>query len=368
MALTTPATLAAQAPTITASGRVLLGPDGVPVPGLTVVLHRISQTAQGPLDSSRSGNDGRFRFRFTVDTSSLYILTARYRGIEYFSSPLATNPASPDTALKLQVFDTSSTAPVHTEARHIVIAKPGDDGSRTVVEILVINNPGSVTRVARDSLGSTWHALIPPQAIGFSAQDGDLSAGAVDRNRDSVLVLAPLAPGERQVSIQYVVPASVGTLRYSFDERVTGVNVLVEEPEATVTGGTLAQTDSVTVIQGRSFRHFNGVVDSGDVVLVTVASRFVLARGWLLGLVAVFGVALVVLLVRALRVPRDGAMRRTPDEPETVSVLLTRLAQLDEQAERLAPGAVAERAALAEERARAKATLADALARVRSGA
>jgi hypothetical protein len=367
LALALPVALAAQAPSVTARGQVVRGPAATAMAGTMVVLHRIGRTGQGPMDSVRTDAAGHFLFRFPADTASLYILTARYEGIEYFSNPLATNPALPDTALALQVFDTSSTTPVHTEARHIVIAKPGDDGTRTVVEILVVSNPGDRTRVAADSLSSTWHALIPEQAIGFSAEDGDLSAGAVDRNLDSVLVLAPLAPGERQISIQYVMPAAVGTLTYRFDERINGINVLVEEPEATVTGGTLAQTDSVTFIQGRPFRHFNGVVDSGDVVVVKVPAPLRLARGWLIGLIALFGAALLAALVWALWGPRRGMSPHGP-QPDAPEALLTRLAQLDDQLELLPAQAEAERTPLLEERARIKAQLAEALARSRGGA
>ena len=363
-----PAVAAAQAPVVTASGHVVRGADTTAVPGIMVVLHRIGRSQQGPMDSARTGTDGRFRFRFPADTASLYILTARYQGIEYFSNPVATNPAAQDTALALQVFDTSSTAPVHTEARHIVIAKPGDDGNRTVVEILVVSNPGRQTRVARDSLSSTWHALIPEQAIAFSAEDGDLSAGAVDRNLDSVLVLAPLAPGERQISIQYLMPAAIGTLKYPFDERINGINVLVEEPDATVKGGTLAQTDSVTVIQGRPFRHFNGVVDSGDVVVVTVPAPLRLSRGWLVALIGLLGIALLGALVWTLRGPRVAASQPSgASRADTADALLTRLALLDDQLDQLPDLAGAERTALLEERARIKAQLADALAQARGG-
>ena len=362
----TPAALAAQAPLVSAAGQVVRGPDAVPLAGTTVVLHRIGREAQGPLDSLRTDASGRFRFQFPADTASLYIVTARYEGIEYFSNPVATNPARPDSAIALQVFDTSSTQPVHTEARHIVIAKPGDDGTRTVVELLVLNNPGEVTRIARDSLASTWHALIPREAVGFSAEDGDLSAGAVDRNMDSVLVLAPLAPGERQITIQYHLPPTAGRLEYRFDEADNGVNVLVEEPEATVEGGTLAQTDSVSVIQGRPFRHFNGVVDSGDVVVVTVPTPFRLGSAWLIALIALLGAAL---LAGSMRVFRHTSPAATGSGSHSVEALLSRIARIDDELEALPPNAVedgaqsAERTALSAQRIALKAELAAMLGR-----
>jgi hypothetical protein len=362
LAAALPAALNAQAPVITAAGEVLRGPDAVPLAGTTVVLHRIGRDTQGPLDSARTDAAGGFHFRFPADTASLYIVTARYQGIEYFSNPLATNPARPDSAIALQVFDTSSTQPVHTEARHIVIAKPGDDGTRTVVELLVLNNPGEVTRVARDSVSSTWHALIPLQAVGFSAEDGDLSAGAVDRNMDSVLVLAPLAPGERQITIQYRLPPNAGRLEYRFDEADNGVNVLLEEPEATVTGGTLAQTDSVSVIQGRPFRHFNGVVDSGDVVVVTVPTPFRVGSAWLIALIALVGAALLAGTVRVFRRAEPTTAVSTSDAGDTVDGLLARIASIDDRLEALTDGS-AERLALSAQRQALKAELARLLAR-----
>ncbi len=339
------------------------GSQAEPLAGTMVVLHRIGRSVQGPLDSMATDRRGRFTFRFRPDSASLYIVTARYQGIEYFSNPVATTPATADTGLALQVFDTSASAPVHTEARHIVIAKPGADGTRTVVELIVVDNPGERTRVARDSQSSTWHALIPPQAAGFSAEDGDLSAGAVDRNRDSILVLAPLAPGERQISVQYHLPANAGHLVYPFDERVSGVNVLVEEPDATVRGGNLQPTDSVTVIQGRPFRHFNGVVDSGDVVLVTVPVPFRLARGWLVVPVALLAVAVIVTLVRVFRAPAPPSVA-APDAPgAAAAALVGDLAALDDQLARLDLDAGAERARLQRRREELKRELAEALAR-----
>jgi hypothetical protein len=233
--------------------------------------------------------------------------------------------------------------------------------------LLVLDNPGEVTRIARDSLAATWHALIPQQAVGFSAEDGDLSAGAIDRNMDSVLVLAPLAPGERQVTIQYHLPPDAGRLEYRFDEANNGVNVMVEEPEATVEGGTLAQTDSVSVIQGRPFRHFNGVVDSGDVVVITVPTPFRLGAGWLVGLIVLLGAALVAGTVRVLRGPSAAPAMSASPSVDSVEGLLARIARIDDALEAL-PGEDAQRQALSAERSALKAELAAALARSGGGA
>jgi hypothetical protein len=40
-----------------------------------------------------------FHFRFAADTSAIFLLSARFAGIEYFSPPVHTDPALPDTAM-----------------------------------------------------------------------------------------------------------------------------------------------------------------------------------------------------------------------------------------------------------------------------
>ena len=65
-----------------------VGADSVPVPGVRVVLHRVAQATQGPLDSALAGPDGGFRFTLRPDTAAIYLLSARHAGIEYFTTPL----------------------------------------------------------------------------------------------------------------------------------------------------------------------------------------------------------------------------------------------------------------------------------------
>ncbi|MEO8226252.1 MAG: hypothetical protein ABI637_02425, partial [Gemmatimonadota bacterium] len=99
---------------VRAEGRVvrLVGNDTLVAPGTRVVLHRVGREEQGPVDSTLADARGRFAFRFLVDTSAVYLLSARYAGIAYFATPVHTNPQRPDTAIALIVSDTSSSAPV----------------------------------------------------------------------------------------------------------------------------------------------------------------------------------------------------------------------------------------------------------------
>jgi hypothetical protein len=76
----------------------------LPASGVLVSLHRIGRTAQGVVDSARTPTHGHSGSALP-DTTAVFLVSARYAGIEYFS-----DPAQPgrDTALALIVSDTSS--------------------------------------------------------------------------------------------------------------------------------------------------------------------------------------------------------------------------------------------------------------------
>ena len=259
---------ALSAQSIRAAGRTITA-DSTPIPGVRVVLHQVGREAQGPLDSTSSDRQGRFRFSFRNDTTALYLLSARYRGIEYFSQPVHTNPERPDTAIRIIVADTSSTAPVSLAARHLVVTKPGEDGSRSVLDLLVLRNEGTTTRVAPDRVRPSWSGPLPRGTLGLELGEGDFSPDALTRRGDSLILLAPLSPGEKQITVQYIVPSNRGTLELPFEDSVASVNVLMEEREARVSGGSLAMADS-QVIQGRAFRRWTGAVPVKGVVRVVL--------------------------------------------------------------------------------------------------
>jgi hypothetical protein len=292
------------APTIIAAGRVVLPRDAdtVPVPGARVVLHRIGRDRQGPLDSASADASGRFRFRFRADTAAIYLLSARWGDVEYFSPPVHTNPARPDTGMRLLVYDTSSTAPIGVEARHIVVPRAGSDGTRSVLDLIVLRNDGRVARVAPDSSRPSWRLVLPPGTGDMEVGESDLSPDAIVREGDTVKVLAPLAPGQKQLSLEYSVTPVRGKLEFPVGPDAGPVNLLVEERNARVSGGTLALADS-QVIEGRSFRRYTGNVPAGGTVVLSVgaagaAAATRVALPVLVGAVAVMLAAAVWWIIR----------------------------------------------------------------------
>jgi len=342
------APLYAQAP-VTAQGQVVrtVGPDSVPLPHARVLLHRIARSAQGPIDSATADGAGRFRFRFASDTSAVFLASSRYQGIEYFS-PAVRPTSATDTTLRVVVSDTSSAAPIELAARHLVVAEPGQDGSRGVLDLVILRNRSDHTRVAPDSTRPSWSAPLPSGTFGFEPGEGDVSSGALRRVGNRFELLAPIAPGEKQLILQYGLPATARSLELPFEQGAGLVNVLVADRRASVRGGGLVPADT-EVIQGRTYRRWMGPVPSGGKVVIQLGGPTNAPRWVLPALVAALGAGLLVAAQRALRAP--------PNAPDA-DLLVERIAQLDTRfADRQPDTDPAEWQGYRAERARLKAEL-----------
>jgi hypothetical protein len=273
--------------------------------GVRVLLHRVARDAQGPFDSTRADNQGRFRIRFRADTGALYLLSARYGGIEYFSSPVHTNPERPDTAIRVLVFDTSSTATITIAARHLVVPRPSQDGSRAVLDLLVLRNAGPRARVAPDTTQPSWSAPLPPGTAGLQVGESDVSPDAVERRGDSVDLYSPISPGDKNLTLEYVIPNDQRAL----DIPAVGdgpINLLLEERIAKVSGLSLADSQQ---IQGRWFYRWSGRAKAGDQVRLELPRPGRLPVWLLPTMVAALGLALGFAAWRLVpaRAPRAAA-------------------------------------------------------------
>jgi hypothetical protein len=343
-----------------AGGRVLrlAGGDSVPVAGTRAVLHRIGREVQGPIDSGATDARGRFRFRFAADTSSIYLVSARWGGIEYFSTPVHLNPARPDTGLRIVVADTSSTAPIDLEARHLVVAPPGTDGTRGILDLLVLRNSGERTRVSPDTVRPSWSGALPAGSTGLDVGEGEFSASAVARRGDRLLFFAPLPPGEKQVVVEYQLPPAAREAQLRFDQPAALVNVLAAEPGVAVSGPGIAFADT-QVIEGRPYRHWTGAVAAGGTVRISFPGPPAALRWMLPALVVLVAASLVAAGAWAARGRSVGP---SGDSAATADGLVNRLASLDAQyAGREADSAPEEWQRYLAERSRLKAELAAAL-------
>lgn len=348
-----------------AAGRVvrLVAGDTLPVGGIPVALHRVGRAAQGPIDTVRADARGRFGFRFAPDSAAAYLLSVRYHGIEYFSQPIARNPALPDTALVIIVADTSSTVAVTTGERTLLISRPDESGTRAVVDWLVLENRGERTRVAPDSSRPSWSAPLPPEAQNVELADARLSQfspDALEFRGDSVLVFAPLSPGEKELVLQYRIPGSLRRFSVPAAEGTDSLFVLLEDPRARVASPSLAIADTQR-LEGRLFRRFAGRTGGVAAIEISFPAAPVSPGVVLAVLVTLSGLAFAALAALLLK-------RRALPQGRHPLDLADQIARLDAaQLLRGEPDSAEQRERYLAERARLVAALARALAATRPG-
>jgi hypothetical protein len=277
------------------------------VSGAWVVLHRVGPDRAGPLDSVRSDSRGRYSFRYlrTGSQDAVYFVSASYDGIAYFTLPLAEGRVSGDDG-EITVFDTTSgRVPMSLRGHHVVVSAVDANALRSVVEVYDLSNDGTVTRIATGDApeGATWQAHVTPGARNFRVSQGDIPAAAVSYVNGVVNVFAPIAPGIKQLSFSYSLPAKSFPLSLPL-EKATGIyEILIEEKAGTVTGPHLREVDPVTVDE-RNFRRFLASdMPQNSVAVINLPpppARAIDPR-YLVAITLVLGGSMVVALAQALR-------------------------------------------------------------------
>jgi len=278
-----------------------------PVSGVWVALHRVGPDRAGPLDSVKSDSRGRYAFNYvrTGSDDAIYFVSASYDGIAYFTPPLAEGKVSGDDG-EVTVFDTTShPVPMSVRGHHVVVSAVDANGMRSVVEVYDLSNDSSVTRIAPSDTpkDATWQAHAPLGASDFRVSQGDIPAGAVSFTTGVVNVYAPIAPGIKQLSYSYSLPAKSFPLHLPL-EKATGIyEILIEERAGSVTAPHLREMDPVTVDE-RNFRRFLAsdmpensvaVIDLPAPPARTIDPRYMVA------ITLIIGGAMVLALARALR-------------------------------------------------------------------
>lgn len=338
------------------SGRVSTpGPQKeIPVPGVMVTLHRVGTDSSGAVDSVRSDGAGKYslKYRRAAGDDAIYFAAAVYRGIAYFSNPLTTPNVSGEAG-EITVFDTTTRAhEFHVQGHHIVVSAPRPDGGRDVVEVWELSNDTTVTVVGKDSLSPVWSAPLPAGATSVAGGQGDVASSAIVQKGDRVTLLAAFGPGVKQLSYAYTLPSSSFPLTYSVSALTGVLEVLLEEPTATVSGADL-QPQPTASTSGRTFKRLLAQnVAPGESIRITVPATTATTRSrvlaWLAGTIVV---VMIAALARALLGRRATGPRIVATAPPLRESLLAAIAALDARKERGDPTLddttyAAERAAL----------------------
>ena len=312
--------------TRTVSGRVMRGSADSPQPvtGQMVVLHRISADASGPIDSVRTPASGAYRFSYRLEgPRSMYIVSARYAGVAYFTAPLRERAvASPDA--DVTVYDTTSAGfPLTIRGRHVVIAPADQGGVRRVVDVYEVANDSNRTLVA--GAGPTWRVKLPEGAREPGSTGGDLPPEAFRFSDGNADLLVPVPPGARQVVLTYAIPAG-SRVAMPVTEGTSMLEVLVEGTGATVSGAGLTAEDTVS-LEGRTFQRFTASRVAAGASFVVAGSNNWSGRAGRVALIAVAIIAVALGIV----IGRRGAGRGgTVEQARPASDALAReIAALD---------------------------------------
>jgi len=236
----------------------------------------------------------------------VYFVSASHDGIAYFTLPLAEGRVSGDDG-EITVFDTTSGhVPMSLRGHHVVVSAADANARRSIVEVYDLSNDSTVTRVAigETPSGATWQTHVAPGAGDFKVSQGDISAAAVSFSDGVVSVFAPLAPGIKQLSFSYSLPAKSFPLKLPLETETGIYEILIEEKAGSVTGPKLKEMDPVTVDE-RNFRRFL----ASDMPLNSVAvidlpappPTHSIDSRYLVALTLVIGGTMVVALAHAIR-------------------------------------------------------------------
>jgi len=278
----------------------------VPAPSAMVILHRVGRDSQAPLDSMRTAANGTYSFKYQTSgtNNAVYFTSVKWGGIAYFTAPLRNAVVSGSDA-EITVFDTTSrTFPLKVSGRHLIIGAADSTNERTVVEVFELSNDSIVTLVsgADSSAPPTWSVSVPKEARDVKAGDGEVSADAFRKTGDRVAIYSAVAPGLKQISFSYRLPNESFPLPFVLERGAVVMEVLLEDPMGTVTGGSLLAADPVT-LENRNFRRFlaQDVPDGTSIEIKLPSGPSVGRNMYIAGLLGAIGTIMLLILWRALQ-------------------------------------------------------------------
>jgi hypothetical protein len=353
----------------TVDGRVVRpGADAFePVIGTWVTLHRVGRDRAGPLDSMRTANDGgyRFSYRQTGAGDAIYFVSASYAGIAYFSSGLSQPQVSGPDA-EIQVFDTTSSGiRLTVRGRHLILSASTGGTRRGLIEVFEITNDSSRTLIGSSDKAPTFRVRVPNGAQDFKVAQGDVPADAVTFTDGEVSVHMPFAPGLKRLSFSYSIDADAFPLTMPVQFATGVLEVLAEDPQATVTAPRTSETAPAS-LDGRNFRRFlgNDVPANGVLEMTLPGSAQAQKTRIVLTLVGAITLAMLLSLARAFgrrTLPRTAGVASAVAADREAERFARQIADLDAKFERVREPDEAARTAYAQQRQSLKGALTEAL-------
>ncbi len=232
-----------------------------PMPGGLVVLHRVGAVDAGPVDSVRTGADGRFSLTLPrlpdPETGEIYFASNRHQGLLYFGAAITGAP-SLDSTYTIQAFDTlrapAAGAPLEVEVRYLLVE--ASERGWGITDLVQPRLDGVNTLVPEPE-GATWATTLPLEARDPRVVGGDFPPEATTFGPGRAAVAMPISPGSRQFVMGYEVES------LDFDLELPGstseVEVLVPESAPPLQIAGLTPAEPIETPEGITYRRYLGV-------------------------------------------------------------------------------------------------------------
>lgn len=351
-------------------GKVFVG-DSAASQGRVVLHHISSGTQGGAVDSTEVHPDGTFTFRLpTVPDSArheIYFVLTQHDGVLYFGTPV-TLPVQLDSLYVIHTYDTTMVAPegvsLPLQVRDVFLEQDSTGSGWRVTDLMQVHNERGRTLTAREN-GAVWRYPLPAKATDFSMGQTGFALDAATFDKDTLVVSAPIPPGNRLFVVRYSVPDPFITI--PLPGATSSMELLIREPAPPLSVTGLQAQESVQLQQGGStYRHFTGQdLQDTSVTLEAAAAPKLPPVRWLAVILALVLAGFGLKAYYASRPQAEGAgagpgaATRPPTEDGAArQALLVQIARLDEDFE-------AKPAPTDEERAAYHARREDLLSRLR---
>jgi hypothetical protein len=221
----------------TLRGRAVNGTEGATIaPGLPVFLHVFNQQGSGVSSMETTTDDaGGFQFdEVSTTEEAAYAVTMDYAGMRYSTLLGPEDLAAP---VELTVYEaTQDLSVVEVEHQALVITGINEiDQQIEAVEFVSLVNRSDRTLVpdlsnVRQGAFSFLRFSLPPQATGLDLQS-DLMGGEIIPVGTGFAVIAPVAPGEHDISFSFQFPYQGSAFAYqqNLPQGVEVYQVLIPE-------------------------------------------------------------------------------------------------------------------------------------------
>jgi hypothetical protein len=258
-ATTAPVSLAAQVEAESIlNGRVLLG-DSALTEGM-VVLHHLSNTTQGEVDSITVAADGAFSFRLPNVPDPArgggFFASVNHHDVTYFGTFVST-ASQLDSVYRIQTYGTllapEQGVDLQIEIRTLFFE--AFDGRWRVTDVFQLGNNRARTVVTGDT-GAVWRYPLPPGATEFAVSEGDMSPDVINLEDGDLVLRAPMSPGSRMFVVRYAlddIAAPIPTPGV-----IDQFEVLIREPSPPMDVEGLSFLERVELEVGSTYRRHSG--------------------------------------------------------------------------------------------------------------